>query len=215
MKYGVVAGAAILLAGLTGVPAADAAGLELLEAGYTAVRIGSEWPAAGEQVFPTGPQVDGLGNTYRVAGGAPGTVILKAASDRVTRFAKVQGQGRPVVLGLWFDRNQHMIVVVQRVVAQADPAAPPAGIQPDLTAWTAFGGERERVYYRIKGFPAPTASQTAQPAAEAEGASLVLRPPGRLGPTGSVGALLAVLCLAVTALVRQAQRDAIDLWHRR
>ena len=215
MRYVAVAVVATLLGGPWAPRPAGADELEMLEDGYTAVRIGTEWTSPSENVFPKGPQTDRRGNAYRVAGGAPGTVILKASPDRVSRFARVSGEGSPVVLGLWFDENNHMVVVIQREVEAPSAGGPTDHPLPALAAWGIAGLERERVYYRIKGFAGPDPAAAPPAKAGKAGAQPMAPFRAQTSAAGSAGAILAFVCLAMTALVRQVHRDATDLWRRR
>lgn len=215
-RRGTAWAATLCAACLAGGPgAAHATGLLVLEEGFTAVRIGAERTRPGEHVFPTGPQRDWKGNRYAVAGGPPGHTILKTTPAGMRRFATVDGPGDPTVVALWFERHGNLIVVVRRYLSPAGRETPAGQVRPLLAQWGATRA-REHVYYRIKGFAERREAGRVLSAEDAGGFWLrvALWMPG-LAPASSLIALFLFVCLAVAALVQQAQRDVRELRRRR
>ncbi len=208
--------AAVLLVATAGPAAAE---FRVLEKGYTTTLVGREW-AYGELHFGSPLQTDGAGNVYRVAGGAPGTRILRASRGGVAAFAELRGEADAYIMGLWFDEANTMIVLVQRLapVPYNDTDPPPGPVR--LVSRTDTGLARELSYYRIKGFPTRETLRARGATAFGNDVAARLHPYAaqvllRLSPAHVAGAMLFLMAVALTAMARQLQRDVTGFRRRR
>lgn len=172
-------------------PAAAAGGLHVLEQGYTQIELASQaWAFELEDTYEVAPQTDGAGNLYVLDGGGetPGGRILRVSETDIQPFLEVEGPGRPRLAAMTFDGENNMVVVVYRT-ARDSRGAP----------------VRERVYYKIKGFP------QARPALAAAGTWTLTAEEVNPWLLSLWFALFAAALLAIMG--RQALRDAA--WLRR
>lgn len=183
-------------------PAGARADLRLLETGYTAALVGTEWAYPAEQYAAGGPQADGAGNLYQV-GGTFGRLIVRESAGRVTHFAEVTGTGQPHILGLWFDQTNAMIVVVERAARVQTPAPFDSAEAVRLTSSAEHGTANQRVYYRIKGFPAlgRVTTGSAPPQSGVAGGDVLDALPQTLA------LVFGLLACTATVILRQVQRD--------